>query len=72
MLITFFVLEIFSFLSGYFGYVGKRLDKKAIINSKIYDVTDWIKNYQIIYITQYLKRLRQSDNKIWKFGQLIK
>ena len=45
MLITFFVLEIFSFLSGYFGYVGKRLDKKAIINSKIYDVTDWIKNY---------------------------
>ena len=45
MLITFFVLEIFSFLSEYFGYVGKRLDKKAIINSKIYDVTDWIKNY---------------------------
>ena len=34
----FFVLEIFPFLSGLFGYVEKRLDKEAKDNFKIYDV----------------------------------
>ena len=32
-----FVLEIFKFLFRTFGYVGKRLDKKAKVNFKIYD-----------------------------------
>ena len=35
-----FVLDIFTFLSRVFGYVEKRLDKKAVVNYKIYDVTD--------------------------------
>ena len=40
MLKAFFVLEIFPFFSWLFGYVGKRIDKKAKHNFKIYDVTD--------------------------------
>ena len=35
-----FVLEIFTFLSSLFGYVEKQLDGKAMVNFKIYDVTD--------------------------------
>ena len=41
MLKTLFVLEIFKFLSC---YVEKRLDKKAKVSSKIYDITDWRTN----------------------------
>ena len=40
MLKTRFVLEIFTFLFLLFGYVEKRLDKKAMVNFKIYDVAD--------------------------------
>ena len=35
-----FVLKIFEFLSWLFGYVEKRLDQKAKVNFKIFDVTD--------------------------------
>ena len=35
-----FVLEIFTFLFRVFDYTEKRLGKKAMINFKIYDVTD--------------------------------
>ena len=35
MLKAFFILEIFTFLSGHFGYVEKRFDKKTKTNSKI-------------------------------------
>ena len=43
---TFFFLEIFEFFPDFFGHVGKRLDKKAKINFKAYDVTSWeINNY---------------------------
>ena len=44
MLKTFFFLEIFTFLSWLFGYVEKRLYKKAKVNFKIYDVKDWTTN----------------------------
>ena len=40
MLIALFVLKVFTFLSRLFGYVEKRFDKKAMVNFKIYDVTD--------------------------------
>ena len=40
MLKALFVLDIFTFLSRVFGYVEKRLDKKAMVNYEIYDVTD--------------------------------
>ena len=39
-----FVLEIFQFLIWIFGHVGRRFDKKAKINFKIYGVTKWITN----------------------------
>ena len=38
------VLEIFTFLSLLPGYAEKRLDKKANVNSKIYDITHWATN----------------------------
>ena len=50
-----FVLEIFTFLSRFFGYVEKQLDKKFKVNSKIYDVTDWTTNNYSLQIVQYLK-----------------
>ena len=34
-----FVLEIFTFLSRAFGYIEKQLNKKTMVNFKIYDVT---------------------------------
>ena len=53
-----FVLEIFSFLSLSFDYVGKLLDKKALHNFKIYDVTDWTKNSYNALISQYLSSVK--------------
>ena len=50
-----FDLEIFTFLSCLFGYTEKRLDKKAMVIFKIYDVTDWITNNHNTHIHQYLK-----------------
>ena len=40
MLKALFVLDILTFLSCFFGYIEKRLDKAATINFKIYDVID--------------------------------
>ena len=48
MLNVLFVLEMLTFLSCLFGYIAKRLDKKAMINFKIYDVTDWITTMLIL------------------------
>ena len=51
-----FVLEIFTFMSGRFGYVEKGLGEKAMINFKISDITDWITNNYNTYIFQYVKK----------------
>ena len=51
-----FVLQIFIFLFGRFGCVEKRLDKKAMVNFKISDVTDWTTNNYSRHITQYINR----------------
>ena len=48
------VLKIFNFLF-FFGHVGKRLDKKAQVDFKIYDVTVWETNNYNAHIPQYLK-----------------
>ena len=45
----------------------KRLDRKAMVNSKIYDVTNWIKNSYNTHIAKY----DCSRNPTMKFGQLI-
>ena len=50
-----FVVKVFTFLSWLFGYIGKRLDKKTMINFKIYELTDWTGNNYNTHISQYLK-----------------
>ena len=52
----FIVLEILTFFSWVFGYAEKRLDKKAMVNFKIFGVTDWATNIYNIHIAQYLKK----------------
>ena len=51
-----FVLEIFTVLFWLFGYVAKRLDKKAIVNFKIRDVSDLTTNNYNTHIAHYLKK----------------
>ena len=52
----FIVLEILTFFSWVFGYAEKRLDKKAMVNFKIFGVTGWATNIYNIHIAQYLKK----------------
>ena len=54
LLKTTFVLKILQFLFRIFGHVTKRLDKKAKVNCKIYDVTNCITNK---YNTHFAKCL---------------
>ena len=59
-----FVLEMFTVLYWHFGYVEKRVDKKAMVNFKIYDFIDWATNNYNIHITLYLMKKRQLNNQI--------
>ena len=57
-----FDLEIFTFLFQLFDYVEKQLNKTAMVNFKIYDVTDGPnKSLQYTYhsMTQGVKLTRQ-------------
>ena len=65
MLIALFVLKVCKFLSRLFGNVEKRFDKKAMVNFKIYDVTDWTTNNYNTHIIQYRKNEKQQNNEIW-------
>ena len=56
MLKSLFVREILTFLSWFFGYVEKQLDKKARINFKIYDIADLATSNYYAHIVQYLKK----------------
>ena len=54
---TLFVVKVFEFSSSLFGHIEKRLDKKAKIIFKNYDVINWETSYyKILHITQYLKK----------------
>ena len=54
-----FDLDIFQFLLRIFGHVGKRLDRTAKENLKIYDVTNWItSSYTYCQISQEVKAIR--------------
>ena len=57
------------FCPDFCGHVGKRLDEKAQANFKIYDVTDWINNYNK-HIEQ-CNVSRCKANQIMKIGQFI-
>ena len=50
-----FVLGIFKFLSWFFGYVEKRLEKQAMVTFKVHDVADWTTNNYNTHIVQYFK-----------------
>ena len=58
-----FVLEIFTFSFRLFGCVEKSLDEKAVVNLKIYVLTDWaILAIHIYYnnpISQEVKAIKQ-------------
>ena len=70
MLKALFVFSDIYFLVLTFCLCKKRLDKKAMLNFKIYDVTDWTANNCNIHITQYLKKERQSGNEIWSVNKM--
>ena len=65
-----FVLKIFRFRPIFFDHAEKRLDYKAKISYKIYDVANWITSNYNTYTVQYLKKWRQSDNEIWSFNRI--
>ena len=44
------------FFPDFFGYLIKRLDNKAKINFKIYDLTNWNKNNYNTHIARYLMK----------------
>ena len=50
----FMFLRYLHFYPDIFGYVGKRLDKKAELNFKIYGVTNWNTNNCYKYIDRYI------------------
>ena len=56
MLKALFVLDIFTFLSWIFCYIEKRLDKKAIVNFEIYDLSDSRTTNYNTHIVKYLKK----------------
>ena len=47
---------IYNFCRDILVYVLKQLDKKAIVNFKIYEVTEWTTNNCNTHIAQYLKK----------------
>ena len=62
-----FVVKIITILFWLFDHVVKRLDEKARVNLKIYDVTDWKANNYNTYISEHFKKCNQK----MKIGRLI-
>ena len=56
MLKAHWLLPIFIFLICLFGYAEKPFDNNAMVNFKIYDVTDWKTNNHNTHIAQYIKK----------------
>ena len=51
------LLKYLHFCSNFFGHVGKRLEKKANVNFKTYDITDCTtNNYNPHIVAQYLRK----------------
>ena len=49
-------LFLFNIVSWLFGDLGKQLDKKAKVEFKIYDVTEWETNNYNTHTAQYIKK----------------
>ena len=56
-----------NFGPGFFGHVGKRLDKKAKVNFKIYNTT----GKQVISKQILPSISRRKSNQTMKFGQVM-
>ena len=54
-------------MSLVFGFIQKQLRKNVMVNSKIYDVTNWTTND---YNTHIPNISRNKENQAMKFGQL--
>ena len=50
---------VLKFYPDFIDHVGKRLDKKAKVDFKIYDVTNWTINNRSCTISQEVKPTRQ-------------
>ena len=70
MLKALLVPEILKLLPSLFGCVEKRLDKKAMVNFKIYDVIDLTANNSNTQITQCLKKWKRSGNEICSVNKI--
>ena len=49
----------------------RKFDKKAMINFKMYIVTNWRDNNNYTHIAQYPKEQRQTDNEVWLINKTI-
>ena len=56
MLKALFFLKILTFLSQVFGYLEKQVHKKAMVDFKTYDATDWTTDNYNTHIAQHLKK----------------
>ena len=56
MLKALFALKKLNFFPDFFGHVGKQRVKKAKVNTKTYDVTDWKTNNYNTHIARYFKK----------------
>ena len=70
MIKALFVLEIFTFLSWFFGFAEKPLDKKAMGNFKIYDIIDWKTNNYNTHFPNISRKKRQTENEIWSVNRI--
>ena len=61
-------LRYLNFSPDFFDHVEKQLDKKAKINFKMSDVTNWITNITIHILSDFSK---SNGNQIIRFGQLM-
>ena len=61
-------LRFLNLCNDIFDHVEQRLDKKATVNFKIYDVTDWETNNSNTHIPNIS---RSKGNQAIKFSQLL-
>ena len=66
-----FILQIFTFLSIFFGYVKKTWEK-VMADFKMYDVTDWTTNdYHTIFPNISRSKENQADHKIYSMRNIL-
>ena len=55
-------LKYLNFCLDFFRHIGKQLDKKAKVNFKTYEVTNWETNNNNEHTAQYLKKQRTKQS----------